>query len=440
MFASRYCVIGAGASGLAMAKNFKEQGVDFEVFDRHSDVGGLWGYGRPYSAVYQSTRLISSRPMSEFRDFPMRKELPDYPGHAAVFHYMTDYADHFGLRENIRFETEIETATRAGSYWDVRLKSGEIRRYRGLVLASGVTWDPNYPDLPGEFSGQTLHSIAYKVPADFVGKRVLVIGGGNSGCDIATDLGSKAVKTFLSVRRGYHFIPRYVFGIPSDQFGEIAIKSGTPMWFRQFLNAWIVRLILGDPVKLGLPRPTHRIFEAHPIVNAEVLDEIRQGRVFVKPDVQELLGDKIRFADGSEEMIDTVIHATGYRISYPFIEPSHLNGPAGKPGFYLHLFHPGYDNLFIVGMIQPASGVWGLMDDQAKLIAAYIVANTRGSEAAARFDRLKSGPRPDLSAGLRYIDSARHFTEVDHTVYRKTLREGLRLLQENQDLYRKGNR
>ncbi len=428
--ASRYCVIGTGASGLAVAKNFKEQGVDFDVFERHSGVGGLWGYGRPYSAVYRSTRLISSKPMSQFRGFPMDPDLPDYPGQEAVFRYMNDYADRFRLREHITFETEVESTSRSGGAWDVRLRSGEVQRYRGLILASGVTWDPNYPHLRGEFSGQTLHSIDYKIPEAFAGRNVLVIGGGNSGCDIATDLGSHARKTCLSVRRGYHFIPRYIFGIPSDQFGEFSIKLGTPLRVRQLLNQWMVRLVLGDPVKLGLPRPNHRMFESHPIVNAEVLDEIRAGRVTAKPDVQELCGNKIRFTDGSVEEIDTIIYATGYRISYPFIEQSHLNGPAGKPGFFLHMFHPQYDNLFIVGMIQPASGVWGLMDDQARLIAAYIRANARGTEAAARFNRLKAGLQPDLSGGVRYIDSYRHFTEVDHTVYDRHLQDGLRRLQE----------
>ncbi len=426
---ARYCVIGAGASGLAVAKNFREQGLAFDVFDRHSDVGGLWGYGRPHSAVYRSTRLISSKPMSRFRDFPMDKDLPDYPGQEAVYKYMSDYADRFGLRENIRFETEVERTTRSDSFWDVRLRSGEVRRYRGLILASGVNWDPNYPDLRGEFSGQELHSIDYKVPADFAGRRVLVVGGGNSGCDIATDLGHHARKTVLSMRRGYHFIPRYVFGIPSDQFGEFSIRMGVPMIARQWINRWLVRLVLGDPAELGLPRPNHRMFESHPIVNAEVLDEIRRGRVIPKPDVQELRGDKVRFSDGSEEEIDTIIYATGYRISYPFIDRSHLNGPQGKPRFYLHLFHPEYDNLFIVGMVQPASGVWGLMDDQAKLVAAYILSNSKGSEAAARFNRLKAGPQPDLSGGVRYIDSYRHFAEVDHTTYRKVLNAGLRFLQ-----------
>ncbi|RUM52887.1 MAG: monooxygenase [Methylococcus sp.] len=429
-YSSRYCVIGAGAAGLAVAKNFREKGIPFDVIERHAGVAGLWGYGRSYSAIYKSTRLISSRSMSEFRDFPMDKSLPDYPGQEAVFRYFNAYADAFGLRQSISFNTEITSATRSGNFWDIRLQSGEMRRYRGLVLASGVTWDPKVPDLKGEFNGDTLHSVNYKEPDRFVDKKVLVIGGGNSGFDIAAELGRHTRQTFISVRRGYHFIPRYVFGIPSDQFGEFSTRMGTPLVVRQFLNQLIVRLQLGNPVKLGLPKPNHRMFESHPIINAEVLDEIRKGNVTAKADIRELRGTKVLFADGSEEVVDSIIYATGYRISYPYIDQSHLNGPSGKPNFYLHLFHPIYDNLFTVGMIQPASGVWSLMDDQARLISAYIqAANSAGSIAAMQFDRTKAGPQPDMSGGIRYIDSERHFTEVDHTVYRRHLERHLQVLE-----------
>ena len=425
---ARYCVIGAGAAGLAVAKNFREHGIDFEVIERHAEVGGLWGYGRPFSAVYKSTRLISSKPMTQFRDFPMDADLPDYPGQEAVLAYMKQYADRFHLRENIRFGSEVESTSRCGSQWEVRLRSGEVRRYRGLVLASGVTWDAITPQLPGHFDGKSLHSLDYKIPERFAGQNVLVIGGGNSGCDIAADLAPHARKTFLSMRRGYHFIPRYVFGIPSDQFGEASIKLGVPIRVRQILNQWMVRCLLGDPVKLGLMKPNHRMFESHPIVNAEVLDEIKGGRVFAKPDVQELSGNIVRFADGSEEAIDSIIYATGYRISYPYLDPSHLAGAPGRPDFYLHLFHRQYDNLFIVGMIQPASGVWGLMDDQARLIARYLCANADNTRSAERFNRQKTGPQPNLTGGLRYIESERHFTEVDHSSYRKVLQNHLTAL------------
>ena len=425
---SRYCVIGAGAAGLAVAKNFQDSGIEFDVFDRHDDVGGLWGYGRPYSAVYASTRLISSKPMTEFRGFPMPGEFPDYPGHDAVFHYLKSYADYYNLRAHISFNTEVRYVRRIGDRWEVEYASGEKRLYGGLVLSSGFAWDPNYPDLPGSFHGQSLHSFDYKTPDFTTGKSVLVIGGGNSGCDIAADVGRYASRTFFSVRRGYHFIPRYVFGIPSDQFGEVSIKLGTPVRVRQWINQIIVRLLLGDPVKLGLPKPDHRIFESHPIVNAEVLDEIRTGCVSPKPDVTELRGEKVLFKDGSEEPIDIVIFATGYKISFPYLESHHLDGVNGTPQLYLHVFHPSYDNLFVVGMIQPDSGVWGLMDDQARLIAGFIRAQRSHSDAAGRFKVLKAGPQPDLSGGICYLNSPRHDTEVEHAVYRRILAAHLKNL------------
>lgn len=418
-YKSRYCVIGAGAAGLAVAKNFKEHGIAFDVFERHDDVGGLWGYGRPYSAVYNSARLISSKTMTQYRGFPMPDELPDYPGHEPVFAYLKSYADAYGLRDYISFNTEIRQIVRDGNHWQVELSSGQTRTYRGLALASGMTWDPNYPEIPGNFDGDTMHSIAYKTPDTMIGKRVLVIGAGNSGCDIATDIAPYAESCLLSVRRGYHFIPRYVFGFPSDRFGEISIKMGTPIRVRQWMNQLILRFILGDPTKLGLPKPDHRIFESHPIINAEVLDEIRAGRVTAKTDVNSFREDHVLFKDGSEEKVDVIIYATGYKISYPYIDSQHLNIKKAAPRLYLNIFHPQYDNLFVVGMLQPDSGVWGLMDDQARLIANYIDGLDNDTDAARHFKQLKSGAQADMSGGIRYLDSPRHETEVEHSSYRK---------------------
>ena len=230
----RYCVIGAGAAGLAVARNFKQYGIAFDIFDRHDDVGGMWGYGRPYSAVYASTRLISSKSMSAFRGFALPKALPDYPGHEAVFLYMKSYADQFDLRDHITFSTEVCHISRIGEHWEIELDSGERRIYGGLVLASGIAWDPNFPEIPGLFTGRVLHSFEYKTPEQFSGTRVLVVGGGNSGCDIAAELGNYAKQTFLSVRRGYHFIPRYVFGLPSDKFGEKGLLASGIAWDPNF--------------------------------------------------------------------------------------------------------------------------------------------------------------------------------------------------------------
>lgn len=424
----RYCVIGAGAAGLAVARNFQKAGIDYDVYDRHDDVGGLWGYGRSYSAVYRSARLISSRPMTEFREFPMQSDLPDYPGQQAVFEYLRAYADHFNLRQRIRFGVEVTRVEWVGDCWEVETACGLLQRYRGMVLASGFTWDPSFPEIAEEFGGHGIHSVDYKEPETFAGKRVLVVGGGNSGCDIAAELGPHAQRTCLSVRRGYHFIPRYVFGIPSDQFGEFSIRMGTPMWIRQRLNQIIVRILLGNPADLGFPEPDHRVFESHPVVNSEVLAEIRAGNVMAKPDVRAFDGTTAMFADGTSEEFDCVIFATGYKLSFPYLKNMDLNGPSGKPELYLHMFHPRRNDLFVCGMIQPDSGVWGLMDEQARLIAAYINAVGNHPAAAARFDRQKSGPQPDLGGGVQYLDSDRHHTEVEHSSYRTRLYKQIELL------------
>jgi cation diffusion facilitator CzcD-associated flavoprotein CzcO len=267
-----------------------------------------------------------------------------------------------------------------------------------------------------------MHSRSYKRPEIFRGKRVLVVGAGNSGCDIAVDASEHASATFLSVRRGYHFIPKYAFGRPIDQVGEVGLGLHLPLSVRRALNELVLRAVVGKPEAYGLPRPDHRLLESHPIVNSRVLPAIRRGELRPKPDVVELRGHDVVFKDGTSEPIDLIVFATGYEVTFPFLEPRHLNSPDGRPDFYLHLFHPTHDDLFILGMIQPDSGVWPLMDLQARAVVSYI----RAGGGAAR--AIKQEPSPDLSGGIRYLKSERHRYEVEHSTYARRLREMIRRL------------
>jgi hypothetical protein len=235
-----------------------------------------------------------------------------------------------------------------------------------------------------------MHSRRYKTPEIFRGMRVLVVGAGNSGCDIAVDASEHASRTFLSVRRGYHFIPKHVLGRPIDQVGELSLKLRLPLSVRRALNELVLRAVVGRPEDYGLPRPDHRLLETHPIVNSRILPAIRGGDLRPRPDVVELRGREVAFKDGTSEPIDLIVFATGYQVTFPFLERRHLND------LYLHVFHPIYDDLFILGMIQPDSGVWPLMDLQAKAVASYIGAGDgpgvrRGTRAetgtAARSER-----------------------------------------------------
>jgi cation diffusion facilitator CzcD-associated flavoprotein CzcO len=427
---NKYCVIGAGSSGLTVAKNLQDAGIQCEILEREDDVGGNWYYGKPCSSVYRSTHLISSKPLTEYRDFPMPREYPDYPNHRQVWEYLRNYARHFDLYRLIHFGTSVERVDRAGDAWDVWVRPEGAddggftpRRYGGLVIANGHLWDAKYPSYPGKFHGTSLHSAHYKTPDVLRDKRVLVIGAGNSGCDIAVESAQNAAATFHSVRRGYHYLPKYFMGMPSDQLGEAMLRFGAPLWLRRGVASILAKMILGWPQDYGLKKPDHKLFESHPIVNSQMLYYVGHGDIVVKPDVRELCGEGVRFVDGSEERIDVIVYCTGYNISFPFIDRTLLNWNNGKPHLYLNVFHPQFDNLFVAGLIQPDSGQFGLVEWQARLIAAFVAAQRRDPKRAEAFRRRKANPDADLPRRIHYLDSSRHLLEVEHFRYRKTLRK-----------------
>lgn len=417
----RLCIVGAGSSGLAVARHFAAAGIEFDCFEREDDIGGNWYYGKPHSSVYKSTHLISSKRLTEYPDCPMPAEWPEYPHHVQVLEYLRRYAEHFGLYPRIQFNTAIERIEPADGVWHVTLAGGDERCYSGVVVANGHNWDPRWPDYPGHFDGQMLHSSQYKTPDVLRGRRVLVVGAGNSGCDIAVEAAQNADRVFQSLRRGYHFLPKFLGGKPADQVGERLLRWRVPLPLRRAIARVFIRLTVGSPARYGLPQPDHRLFETHPIINSQLPYYAGHGDISIKPDIVELAGDRVRFADGSEEPIDVIVYATGFRISFPFIDQQHLNWRDGRPRLYLNIFHPQHENLFFCGLIQPDSGQFGLVHYQAELIAHYLISRRRGTRAAKRLAEATRAADQDLSAGIRYIHSPRHLLEVEHFSYRRRL-------------------
>lgn len=425
---SKYCIIGAGSSGLTAAKNLKQLGIPYDIFEREDGIGGNWYYGKPNSSVYRSTHLISSKPLTEYTDFPMPQEYPDYPSHTQVLDYFRAYARHFDLDRDIQFHTEVTHVEPHdnGTYWDVTLDhdgAAEIRRYRGVIICNGHNWCPKYPEYPGTFTGQTLHSSDYKTPDVLEGKRVLVVGAGNSGCDIAAESATHASKTFLSTRRGYYYMPKFFFGRPVDQIGETLLDLGIPLGIRRLVGKLTYRLAVGDLSRFGSPKPDHKLFETHPIVNAQLPYFIAHGDVIPKPDIHAYEGATVLFSDGTREQIDVIVYASGFRIVFPFMETSLLNWKNGYPHFFLNVFHPEYDNLFIVGLIQPDSGQWGIEDCQAQLIAQCIKSQQADPARAKYFHNLKKRGQENYSGGVHYKESTRHYVEIEHHSYRKRVEQ-----------------
>lgn len=415
-----YAVIGAGPMGLASARNLQKLGIPFTGFELHDDVGGLWDIDNPHSTMYDSAHLISSKRMTEFVEFPMRDEVAPYPHHSEMRRYFRDYADQFDLRRHYEFGTRVLKITPDGDRWEVLTeRNGEqqMRRFDGVLIANGTLHKPNMPTLPGEFSGELMHSADYRSPDIFRGKRVLMVGCGNSGADIAVDAVHYAAKVDLSLRRGYYFLPKFVKGRPIDTLGG---KLKMPRPLKQRFDAGLIRLIIGKPSDYGLPDPDYRMYESHPVVNSLILHHLGHGDITPRRDIATIDGKTVRFTDGESAEYDLILTATGYLLDYPFIERHQLNWPAGMdaPQLYLNVFHPEHNNLFMMGMIEAAGLGWEGRNQQARLVALYIKQQQARSAAAQQFNQLKrERAGVTLDGGYRYIKLARMAYYVNKDAY-----------------------
>ncbi|MFS0895629.1 flavin-containing monooxygenase [Microbacterium sp. 179-I 3D3 NHS] len=419
---NRYAVIGAGPSGLATARALQRRGIAVDGYEASHGVGGLWDITNPRSTMYESAHLISSRTTTEFAEFPMRTRV-DYPGHRMLRAYFQDYADHFGLSELFRFETRVTRLEPRDGGWDLTSTGpdGDITRwYAGVVLANGTLAEPNVPVFPGSFSGELLHTSAYTSPRRLEGKRVLLVGAGNSGCDIAVDAVHRAASVDMSVRRGYYFVPRYLFGRPSDTLNQ---GRPLPARLKQGLDSRVLRAFTGDPVRFGFPRPDYRIYESHPIVNTMILNHLGQGDLRIRADVVRFDGPTVHFRDGTAGDYDTVLLATGYSLDYPFVDREHLAWRGAAPRLFLNMFPASFNGLYVVGMIE-ASGIgWQGRYEQADLLAAYLEAVEHDPTRAARFrERVIGSPWPDVSGGYRYLGLDRMAYYVNKDAYRSAVR------------------
>ncbi len=404
------CVIGAGPAGLAVARALAERGLPYTHVERHSAAGGIWDIDNPGSPMYSSAHFISSRTQSGFGGFPMPHHFPDYPSHRQVLSYLRSFADAYGLTDRIEFGVEVRDVEKnPDGTWTVTRADGRSTTHARVVVCTGSQWHPNIPELPGNFTGEIRHTKDYRDLTELRNKRVLVVGGGNSGADIACDAARAADHAVISMRRGYWFIPKHLFGRPVDTIAEGG--PHLPKWLEQKVFGALLRLVEGDPARFGLPRPDHRLFETHPVINSMLLHHLRHGDITGKPGVVRADGRTVHFADGTSDDFDLVLLATGYRHAVPVAQ--RYFGDEQHPDLYLSVFSREHEGLCGVGFIETNSGAYKLFDLQAQLIASYV---HNGPEQFARMIR---EDRPDLSAGLKFVSSPRHTGYVDSGAYLK---------------------
>jgi cation diffusion facilitator CzcD-associated flavoprotein CzcO len=419
------CVIGAGVSGLVAAKALADWGVPYTCFEASDDVGGNWYFGNPNgrSSAYRSLHIDTSKNAISFADFPLDDRYPDFPHHTEIHRFLREYAERFALRERIRFQTVVQHAERRdGGGWLIRTDDGETHEFEALLVCNGHHWDPSLPEFPGHFDGPTLHSHHYIDPGDpldLYGKRVVVVGIGNSGVDITSELSRKGVaeRVFISTRSGAWVVPKYAFGRPVDQI--VKTIPWIPLDLQHRFSQVLPRLVSGRMEDFGLPHPNHRFLEAHPTVSSELLLRLGSGDAVAKPNIEELLGDRVRFTDGTVEPADAIIYATGYKITFPFFDPEFLSAPGNELPLYKRMFKPGLDDLAFIGLGQAIPTIFPFAECQAKLAARWLA----GDWALPPVSEMEPEMRRDQRRHGHWVKRPRHTIELDYYVYEYDLRK-----------------
>jgi cation diffusion facilitator CzcD-associated flavoprotein CzcO len=400
-------LIGAGPVGLSVAKAFLEHGIPYEQLEADDDLGGNW-----YHGVYETAHIISSRKTTEYADFPMPDTYPDFPSARQMLEYLRSYAERFSLREQIQFDTKVlMCAPLADGSWEVELASGERRVYKGVAVCNGHHWDRRFPVYPGEFAGELIHSKDYQHPRQLEGKRVLVIGGGNSACDVAAEAARVGRSCDISLRRGYWFLPKTVFGVPLPE----TVPGWSPVWAQRLILRAVLRVIVGRYESYGLPKPDHRIFEAHPTLNSELLHYVKHGRIRPRPDIERYEGQRVHFKDGTSEEFDTVVCATGFNVSFPFLPPGLVPVRGSNAQLYGGCTLPGYKNLYVVGTAQVRYGFGPLMTPAADLLARLVKLQDE-MELPIGLVLKESGARPPRTHLLDPHRALRHMRRARYTL------------------------
>jgi dimethylaniline monooxygenase (N-oxide forming) len=416
MGSPRACVIGAGSSGITAAKALLDRGIPFDCFEKSDQVGGNWVFGNRngMSSSYSTLHINTSRERMEYADYPMPKSYPDFPRHDQIARYFNDYVDHFGLRERITFGTGVEHVSRRGDgVWEVTLEGGETRSYDALLIANGHHWDPRWPEpsIPGEFAGEAMHSHHYKEPSQLADKRVVVVGMGNSAMDIAVDASYYARSTTLVARRGVHVVPKYILGRPLD--AGVRPTRVPFMWMLQGIGL-ALRVTVGPMERYGLPKPDHRLGQAHPTVSTRILDRLAHGAIAVKPEISRLEGDRVLYSDGTEQEADLIVYCTGYRISFPFLDEGLITAPDNHLVLYKRIFDPQHLGLYFVGFVQPWGAIMPIAEVQGRLVAEHLLgeyALPSQADMQRDMDRMLRRQR------RRYVASKRHTIQVDFANY-----------------------
>ena len=419
MVQRRVAVIGAGAAGLCAAKHLLAKGIDVVVYELGTCIGGLWVYENDngLSGAYQSLHVNSENKVTAYKDFPFADSAPIYPDHVQMAQYLVDYAERFDLRRLIRFSSKVVAVERAsGGDWEVTLANETHERFNAVVVASGHQGVPSHPPFAKDFTAEYLHSHSYRVPEPFKGKEVLVVGAGNSACDIASDICTVTASTTMAARSPVLLMPRMFLGMPTSRvLGKIE-KSWMPWAIRRRMRELIARMAHGRMEQWGFVTPKTR---THPAGHHLLIGHFIWNRIKAKPGIKKITGNVVTFSDGSAKRFDTVIAATGYEVHLPFLgaELSPMKGRWLE--LYRQVVKPGVPGIYFVGFFNVSGGGnIRMMDDQCEWVAGL----EAGNLVLPSLPAMNQAILKEREAITRlYPDSPRYALELDPRVYRASL-------------------
>jgi hypothetical protein len=425
----RVAIIGAGACGICAAKYLLEVGFDVTVFEIGSQIGGMWCYqndnGR--SSAYRTLHINTSRGVTRFSDLDFDAGTQDFPDHADMYRYLVAYADHFGVTPRIRFRSRVAQVRPAfdpkqgAPRWHLELADGRVETFDAVLVATGHLTRPyEIPELAC-FGGEYLHAHNYKEPEPYVGKRICVVGIGNSACDIASDVCVTSPRCVLVARSGVLILPKLLFG---RAFTDITAQIQRP-WIPRSLRRRITRVLTwlahGDITRLGFKRPETL---THVTSNATVVTDIAYRRIEVKNGITAVEGRTIRFVDGTAEEFDVLIAATGYRIDLDLIPRQIVDAEDNQLGLYLRIVPPDWPGLYFMGFFNTDTALNMVFEHQARWVREILLGNAVLPDAAEM--RRAIDERAAWYA-RQYKASIRHSIEEEHVRYltdlKKTLRE-----------------
>ena len=415
-----FAIIGAGAGGLAAAKYLGAKGIETSIFECGSQIGGLWVYDNDsgMSPAYRSLHINSEAMASSFIDFPFPPDAPLYPDHGEMSRYFRRYADHFDLARRVRFRSRVTAVEPVDGRFRIELDNGASETFDGVVVATGHQSVPRHPPQISEFTGTYTHAHGYRVPEPYAGKRVLVIGPGNSGVDIAADICPVTEHTVLSARSPVLIMPRMMFGVPNSRTLSKLEKPFLPWRLRVWIRTRMTAMFHGRMEQWGFSTPRTR---THPISHPTLISQIAWGRIAVKPGIAGVEGNRITFTDGSEDRFDAIIAATGYNTAIPFLSDdiSPVECATTHVALYNRVAHPRIDGLYFIGYFDVTGGSnIRMMDDQAEYIAAMVSGAVRRPPSAEMLAAIES---ERAWAATQFPDTPRYGLELDPRRYRKRL-------------------